>query len=330
MKEVAVLAVDVGGTWCRALFCSNNGQILDYTQGGSGNYHSIGAKVALSNLSEVLTSLTKQQAHRVQCAVFGLAGLDTEKDRVFLQSIVQQALVAANIVADHVYVDNDAMVTLKGIARQNNGVMIVAGTGSIAWGITQDGREARVGGWGYRIGDEGSGYSIGKAAVTHILRAYDGREATSGICAAVLEEMSFADEDALVNWVYSPEFSIKKMAAFAPLIMKLAESGDWKAIEISVFASQQLADMVFAVVRKLDIGNEKMNLIFCGGVLQSPIIKRQLIALLADFSSDIQVTIPDYQPICAGANYGLMLMGLDYDISLQQLSKQLSAITFRS
>lgn len=106
------------------------------------------------------------------------------------------------------------MLTLKGTVGHNNGVIIVAGTGSIACGIGKDGREIRVGGWGYRVGDEGSGYSIGKAAVTHILRAYDGREEPSGITSAILNKMSLGDEEELVNWIYSSQVFRRQTSGF--------------------------------------------------------------------------------------------------------------------
>ena len=310
MKEAAVLAVDAGGTWCRAALCSREGQILGFAQGGSCNYHSIGVEKATNTLAAVLNSLTKKQTVQVSCAVFALAGLDTKRDQTVLTSIVHNALSAANIAADRIYLDNDAMLTLKGSVGLDNGVIIAAGTGSIACGIAKDNQQVRVGGWGNLVGDEGSGYSIGKAAITYILKAYDGRERPSGISTAVLSKMSFADEDDLVNWVYSPEYSVQQIAAIAPVIVKLAEEGDQQAIKIIEHVSQELEEMVLTVVRKLGLFDAPFKLIMSGGILQNTIIHRQFIKSIQDKCPGVQLVISMEQPIGAIIKYGLMLVGI--------------------
>lgn len=323
MKDVAVLAVDAGGTWCRAALCSKEGQILGFSQGGSCNYHSIGIEKATNTLAMVLSSLTKQQPLQVSCAVLALAGLDTKKDRIVLTSIVHNALSAAHIAADHVYLDNDAMLTLKGSVGLNSGVIIAAGTGSIACGIAKDGQEVRVGGWGYRAGDEGSGYSIGKAAVTYILKAYDGRERPSGISTAVLSKMFLADEDELVNWVYSPAYSVQQIAALASVIVRLAEDGDQQAKKIIEHARQELEEMVLTAVRKLGLLSVPFKLVLSGGILQNSIIHQQFIKSIKNKCPGVELAVCKEQPICAIIRYGLMLVGIHNDKILNRLSKQL-------
>lgn len=326
MKEVAVLAVDAGGTGCRAALCNKDGQILGFAQGNSCNYHSIGVEKATESLIVLLTALAKKQALHINCVVLGLAGLDTKKDEAILTSIVNQALITANIKADTIYLCNDAMLTLKGSVGHNNGVLIAAGTGSIAWGITKEGLETRVGGWGYLVGDEGSGYSIGKAAMTHVLKSYDARENPSGISTAILTEMSFADVDELINWVYSSRFSVAQTAALTPLIMRLAEEGDHQGKKIIHCACQELVDMAFTVIKKLDLQSAEFSLVLSGGVLKNAIVHRQLIKQLAGTCPGLQVIDLSYPPICAGLRYGLMLMGIDNSAVLSQLSIQLASL----
>lgn len=323
MREVRVLAVDAGGTGCRAALCNRDGQILDYVQGGSCNYHSIGADQATLALTMLLTALAKKQVLRVTCVVLGLAGLDTKRDQDALTLIVHTALTTANIVTDKVHLCNDAMLILKGSVGQNNGVLIVAGTGSIACGITKDGREARVGGWGYRVGDEGSGYSIGKAAIIHILKCYDGREKRSGISTALLNELSFSDEDTLINWIYSSQFSVARIAALAPIIVRLATEGDHQGMKIIQNARHELGEMALTVIRKLDLLSADFNLVLSGGILKSSIVHHELIERLTSTCTGSQVIVQSYHPICASLRYGLMLTGIDNDTVLNRLSAQL-------
>lgn len=323
MKEVAVLAVDAGGTWCRAALCSREGRILGFAQGGSCNYHSIGIEKATDTLATVLKSLTNEQTLQVSCAVFALAGLDTKRDKAVLTSIVYNALSAANIAADLVYLDNDVMLALKGAVGLHDGVIIAAGTGSIACGIAKGGQEVRVGGWGYRAGDEGSGYSIGKAAVIHVLKAFDGREKPSGISAAVLRKMSFSDEDELINWVYSPQYSVQQIAALAPVIIRLAEEGDQQAAKIIEHAIQELAEMVFTAVKKVGLFGVPFKLILSGGILLNLFIHRLFVEVVKGKCPGVQLVSSKEQPICAIIKYGLMLAGSDNDEILNQLSKQI-------
>ena len=326
MKEAAVLAVDAGGTGCRAALCNQDGQLLGFAQGNSCNYHNIGIEKAAESLIVLLTALSKKQALHINCVVFGLAGLDTTKDEAILTLIANQALTAANIATDTIYLCNDAILTLKGTVGQTNGVLIAAGTGSIACGVTKEGLETRVGGWGHRVGDEGSGYSIGKAAIAHVLKSYDGREKPSGISAAILSAMSFANEEDLIHWVYSSRFSVAQVAALTPVILRLAEDGDWQGNKIIQRACQDLVDMALTVVRKLDLLGAEFSLVLSGGVLKNPFFRRPVIQLLTGTCPGLQVVSPSGQPICAGLRYGLMTLGFDNPTSLNQLSLQLAQI----
>lgn len=323
MKEVTVLAVDGGGTGCRAALCNGNGQILAYARSDSCNYHSIGVKEAAKNLIALFTTLANNQALHTNCVVLGLAGLDTKKDEAILTPLVHQALTAANITADTIRLYNDAILTVKGWVGQHNGILIAAGTGSIACGVTKEGLETRVGGWGYRVGDEGSGYSIGKAAIIHALRSYDGREPGSGITAAILRELSLADEADLLNWVYSPCFSVAQVAALTPIIIKLAEKGDRQAETIIQYACRELEEMACTVIKKLGLHNSKFSLVLSGGVLKNPLVHRQLVERLAGIYPGLEVTDRNHQPICAGLRHGLIITGIDNDTLLDQFSTQL-------
>ena len=328
MENITVLAVDAGGTGCRAALCNGNGQLLAYAQGNSCNYHSIGSEKATENLLLLFTALAKKQPLPINCVVLGLAGLDTKKDEMALTSIVKQALADAKITTDAIHLCNDAVLTLKGSIGRNNGVLIAAGTGSIACGITKEGLETRVGGWGYLVGDEGSGYSIGKAAIMHALKSYDGREKPSGLSMAILKELSCAHEEDLVQWVYSSRFSVAQVAALTPSIVRLAEEGDKQAEKIIWRACHELENMANTVIKKLDLLTAETSLILTGGVLKNLFIRRQLMKQLTDTYQGLQVLDLSGPPICAGLRYGLMRMGIDQEPLLRQLAAQLQSFFF--
>lgn len=310
MDEYAVLTVDGGGTRCRAVLCDRFGTIYGYSVGGPANYHSIGIDGVIRSLTEMLTGLPGRP-FSVSCAVFGLAGLDSERDKQQLTDAVEQALAAASIQAAELLLENDGMMTLAGAAGGGNGLLIIAGTGSIACGITQDGRKTRVGGWGCRVGDEGSGYFIGTQALTHILRAYDGREPQSGLSEAVLQANRLDNVEELFAWIYSPAFSPDAVGALAPIVCRLAEAGDWKALMIVEQAVEELRLMAASVITQLTFQQSAVHAILSGGVLQrNSLLRGKLESAILRLAPQAKFAPARYEPIAGGVLLGLRQMGI--------------------
>lgn len=339
MPNIPVLAVDAGATNCRAVLCNETGTVLGYAQAGSANYHSVGLESARETLTAVLAELAAQNISprdvkqpnprlQVQCAVFGLAGLDTEHDRQTLQKLVGEVLAAANITAQQILIDNDAMMTLLGAVGSGAGVLVISGTGSIACGITEDGRRARAGGWGHRVGDEGSGYYIGKRALTHIFRACDGRESASGIIQPILRELGVANPEELMSWVYGPDFSVDRLAALTPLLAEMAEAGDAKAISILQEAAAELAEIALTVINKLHLPDREFDLVLLGGVLRMVTqVREDVIRRVQAECPLARITSPRHEPICGGVLRGLMTLHIGERGVLERLSSELAIYT---
>jgi glucosamine kinase len=124
------------------------------------------------------------------------------------------------------------------------GVLLVVGTGSIAWGRDPVGREIRVGGWGEVLGDEGSGYWLGLQGLRAVARAADGRSASTALSRVVLERLGLPEPQALIPWTANA--SKGEIAALAPLVLDAAEAGDREAAEV-------LAEGLMALLRHLEV-----------------------------------------------------------------------------
>ncbi|MDF2500914.1 MAG: hypothetical protein K0Q77_1628 [Anaerosporomusa subterranea] len=304
-----VLAIDAGGTSCRALLCSQSGEVLGYAQGGPANYHSIGERQARKVMTILLQSLPYRPSS-VECAVFGLAGLDTRKDREVLTAVAVDTLRAAAIQTDQLLLENDGMVTLIGATGGSDGLLIIAGTGSIACGVALDGRRVRVGGWGSRAGDEGSGYCIGMDALRHALRTTDGREKQSGICAVILQEKGMVDVEELINWLYSSDFSVDSVAALAPAIFTLADNGDWQARTIVNNALSELSLMAATVIDKLALSDTNLHTVLAGGILEkNSWLREQLAQSIQRLAPQAHFAPAVYPPIVGGLLLGLRASG---------------------
>src|SRR5438045_2968301 len=127
----------------------------------------------------------------------GIAGVDRPDDTAAVHSIMRRIGAKAQVV-----VVNDALVALVAGAGDSPGVVVVAGTGSIAYGRDAAGRAARAGGWGYLLGDEGGGFWIGRSALTAVVRQFDGRGPSTRLTDMVLEEMQLGNPTELIHAVY--------------------------------------------------------------------------------------------------------------------------------
>ncbi|KAJ6343506.1 hypothetical protein OIU76_005281 [Salix suchowensis] len=153
-----------------------------------------------------------------------------------------------------------------------HGCVLIAGTGSIAFGFTEDGRQARAAGAGPVLGDRGSGYGIAAQALTAIIRAYDGRGPVTILSSNILQILGLSSPDELIGWTYADP-SWARIAALVPVVVACAEAGDRVAHEILQDSVEELALSVKAVVQRLGLcgedGKGSFPLVMVGGVLEA-------------------------------------------------------------
>ena len=145
-------------------------------------------------------------------------------------------------------------------------IPVIAGTGSICYGQSTDGREARSGGWGSLMDDEGGGFALGRDALAAAVRAEDGRIAPTVLHDAVFEALQVGAVRELIGKIYAPGFGKREVAALAPLVGAAAEQGDAAALQIVEKAGRELALLVRPVAEKL--GLQSARIAFAGSVLQ--------------------------------------------------------------
>lgn len=180
-----------------------------------------------------------------------------------------------DIFPNHVrlYVQNDAVAALaSGTMGKLHGCVLIAGTGTIAYGFTEDGREARAAGAGPTLGDWGSGYGIAAQALTAIIRSYDGRGPHTMLRSSMLRRLGLSSPDELIGWTYADP-SWARIAALVPVVVSCAEAGDEVANKILIDSVQELASSVKAVVQRLGLcgkdGKDNFPLVMVGGVLEA-------------------------------------------------------------
>jgi N-acetylglucosamine kinase-like BadF-type ATPase len=320
--KIPLLVVDGGGTKCLAIILDREGKELGRSQAGSCNYHGTGVEASARELKKALsdtfmtffqkeTSAEGMMANpeleiEIECAVFGMAGLDTTKDFTVIENIIKNVCKELSITAKQVMIENDGLLTLYGETNGKPGVLLIAGTGSIACGINNKGESARVGGWGHRIGDEGSGFWIGKQAIQAILQAYDGRGEVTKLTESILSHLHMKAPEELVNWVYSKEYSVKQVSALTYHVNKAAEADDAVANKILSRAAEELCISAEAIIQKLCLSEREFSVVLQGGVLKNIRIVRQKVEqYFQKYGSSVQIDTAKREPIHGGIVRGL-------------------------
>ncbi len=165
---------------------------------------------------------------------------------------------------------NDAVIALAaGTGGRLYGIVLISGTGMIVYGFNRAGAEARAGGWGALLGDEGSGYALGAAVLKAVTWAADGRGPETALTPATLSRLGLAQVEDLIDWAYR-DVAWDRFAALAPVAVTCAEEGDPVAERILDAGADGLAIAVDAVVRRLAMRDEAFPLILAGGTLRAP------------------------------------------------------------
>jgi N-acetylglucosamine kinase-like BadF-type ATPase len=284
-NDELVLGIDGGGTKTVAWIarCRTDGQLEIVGRGVSGgsNPQAVGLQAAVENLSQAVAVARSQAAVSpgpLAAAVVGLAGSDREDTR---QAILRWA--EENGVARRCRVDHDALPVLAAGSPDGWGVALISGTGSMAFGQDRQGRTARSGGWGFLLGDEGSGYAIARAGLRAAAQAADGRGPATRLLEGFLTRLQCRQPADLVPAIYRVASDPGSIAALSPVVFEAVESADAVAQAIVVQAGRDLASMIAVVAGKLGFGDRPFPLAMTGGVLLgNPLLCESLKASVAE------------------------------------------------
>jgi len=238
-----VVGVDGGGTRTRAVVLDVLGEEIGRAEGPGGVVTLDAPEVAVRAVTAAVEAAVRQTGRQLPVAVLwaGLAGAGGEACRRRVTTELHRAGLAARVV-----VGTDADAAFAAAFEEGPGILLIAGTGSIAVGRLEDGTGVRVGGWGRTIGDEGSGYAIGVAALQAVMRAQDGRAPPTALTEPILAWCDVADPFGLVHWI--DRASKAEVAALVPIVARAADEGDESATEVLAEAVVALEKHVAAML----------------------------------------------------------------------------------
>jgi len=242
-----VLGLDAGGTRTLGLLADEHGQIVAEARGPGANLQASGELEVEKVLHQVIDEAIGDRHVRPAAICLGMAGVDRPRDAETVRSILTRIGHRARVL-----VVNDALIALEAGLPDAPGIVLIAGTGSIAYGRDGEGRAARAGGWGYVLGDEGSGYWLGRQALRAVVRAADGRGPATALTAQILAHYQVSKPEELVHEVYYGGMRPRAIAALSREVQAAAEGGDDVARSIVDQGARELAAAAISVSRRLE------------------------------------------------------------------------------
>ena len=271
--EDFVIGVDGGMSKTAAVVLDKRGRILGRGAGGPANPHVVGWEGAERAIEESIARAT-QAAHvepyQAKAMMWAVGGVERPGERARIL-----AFAARRWPHVPVLVENDALAALVGGLGKAQGIVLIAGTGMIAYGVDERGQRARAGGRGYHL-DRGNGYALGLAGLRAVLWAHDGMDMATALEERLLSHLGLSGVDALIEWLYGADRSVGEIAALAPLVIAAAEEGDTAAVDIVAQAADALAMSVRSVAGRLAFSRE-VPVTFWGSLLTENTFYRDVV-----------------------------------------------------
>jgi len=257
-----VLGIDIGGSKTVCLLADELGAVRAEVRGPGANLQAAGELQVEKIVHRVMEeALVDRERPAVVCV--GIAGVDRDDDSRVVAAIMRRISPGSRVV-----VVNDALIALVAAAGESPGIVIVAGTGSIAYGRNGRGQAARAGGWGHMIGDEGSGYWIGRQALAAAVREVDGRGPRTTLTEDVLKHFGVTDAAGLVAIVYNREVPRANVATLGPIVQRARDRGDAVAMQILESAADELSLAAASVAARLEMRGDAFPFVLAGSMFR--------------------------------------------------------------
>ena len=275
MKKL-YLGVDGGQSGTIALIADEDGNILG--RGAAGPCNHVASSEAKAKLARVARECVEAAcaaaaipvATEFEAACFGMSG----------GAIDKQATLQQTIAARQWLVTDDAVIALSGALMGEPGVIVIAGTGSIALGRGPEGPVRRAGGWGYVFGDEGGAFDIVREALRACLRAEEGWGKRTRLSEVFSSATGCVDMNSVLHLFYTPEWPRSRIAAIASKVDTCAAEGDAIATQVLAQAAQSLALLAQSVARQIGVHDQPTICSYVGGVFQSAAVLHRYRALV--------------------------------------------------
>ena len=260
-----IIGIDGGGTKTHCLISNLDGSTVHECYGGPSNFLVQGIEPVSENLFNLINSGLSSaniSADEIKIVLLGTTGAGRRTDAERLEKGFTEYLTKHKIKLNLFRVESDARIALEGAFSGKPGSILIAGTGSIMFGKDALNNIHRVGGFGRYLGDEGSGYILGKKGLVAVSKEFDGRGQKTLISELLKEKFKIDSPEILITEIYKNNFDI---ASVAPLVIDAAEKNDELALKIIENETDELVLHISTMYTKV---NEKiLRTAFIGGII---------------------------------------------------------------
>jgi N-acetylglucosamine kinase-like BadF-type ATPase len=287
-----VLGIDAGGTKTVCLLADDRGEVLAQARASGANLQVMGEFGVEKILHRIMDETLGDRDIKLDAICLGIAGVDRPRDAQAIKEVMRRIGQKTLTI-----VVNDALVALVAGAGDQAGVVVVAGTGSIAYGRDTEGRAARAGGWGYLLGDEGGGFWIGRAALSAVVRQFDQRGPATLLTDLVLAQMQLSTPAEVIHAIYDRGLQRHAIAGLAGVVQRAMEAGDAVAGEILDRAAIELAAAAASVVTRLGMRGDVFPTVLAGGMFKGiPSLVTSVTTRLAEVAPRSEVRRLEIEP----------------------------------
>ncbi|WP_060664326.1 N-acetylglucosamine kinase [Bacillus sp. CHD6a] len=263
-----IIGIDGGGTKTTGVAVDEDGKILALKTVGPSNPNSSSEETVRLEINELISILTKGKALTEKDVVFaGISGVESGGKKEWFMKLLR----AFTGPYAKIFVDNDAVTALYSETKGQPGIVCISGTGSIVYGINDMLKRDRVGGWGYLIGDEYSGFALGKKALDHIFAEYDQGDSPGELTDKILNLFKVESVPELVPVMYEMGKSRDRVASIAKIVIEHSSIGDEKASGFLLEAADSMMKDITLLFHKL-YGREgvpaQVPIVLTGGINQ--------------------------------------------------------------
>ena len=287
------IGIDGGGTKSRLLAVDQNYNVIGEAAGHSTNLASNSKEFVYNSLKSIIYDFLETNNTRIEHCLgicIGSAGLDSQSSCRVMEQIVKDIGFTCRIIAI-----NDSLLALAAVTEGGPGVVVISGTGSIAYGMDSSGSTVRCGGWGHILDDSGSGYWIGIEALQYALRSFDGRGEKTILEETFKEVFHVTHLPDCMEHIYSG-FNKAEIAGYALYVKEGAGKKDNVCLEIIERAAKELFFLADAVIRGMK-ENAPDVIVSGGAILNNDILFSGFYSYIKESYPGIRIIKMDKKPV---------------------------------
>ena len=288
LPKKLLIGIDGGGTHSTAVAAYPDGRIAAVAEGGGLNFHNSGVEAVRQRLEAMVDDLCRQTGCDAETICVGMSALDAPADEA------TTALFTGRLTAQQLDLQSDAYIALMGFTLGKPGVIVICGTGSMLLMLDGEGRQQAAGGWGYLLGDAGSGYTLAREGLLTVIDAVEGIGPATPLTEDALTYFGADTPRGLIDRIYDPEATTAWIAGFARHVLCRAHEGEETARAILQRNMERLAR---SAAQLISSAPEAARVGLYGGIFGHSELARKLFTeALQHFPPGAEICTLDYPP----------------------------------